>query len=250
MSAKLDGKVALVTGGSTGIGLAAARRLVDEGAFVFITGRRGTELDKATAEIGRNIEAVQGDVSDLGDLDRLYATIKERKGRLDIVVANAGIVEMRSIDESTPEHFDKIFNINARGTYFTVQKALPLLGSGASVVLVSSGMNVKGFPTYGAYAATKAAIRSFGRTWAAELRERGIRVNVLSPGVVETPIIDRQFASEAERDAGVEGFKSIIPVGRLGRPEEMASAIYYLASDESSYTTGFDLVADGGIVEL
>ncbi|WP_155374575.1 SDR family NAD(P)-dependent oxidoreductase [Catellatospora vulcania] len=250
MSAKLDGKTALVTGGSTGIGLAAAQRLVEEGAFVFITGRRPAELEKAKAQIGRNVATVQGDIADLDDLDRLYQTVKAEKGQLDIVVANAGIVEVKPTDQATPEHFDKIFNVNARGTYFTVQKALPLMGKGGSIVLVSSGMSVKGFPGYGAYAATKAAMRSYARTWAAELKGRGIRVNVVSPGVIETPIMDSQFASEAELAAGLDLFKSIIPMGRLGRPEEMASAIYYLASDESSYTTGFDLVADGGVVEI
>jgi NAD(P)-dependent dehydrogenase (short-subunit alcohol dehydrogenase family) len=250
MNAKLNGKIALVTGGSTGIGLATARRLVDEGAFVFITGRRTRELEKAKAEIGHDVQIVRGDIANLDDLDRLYATIKSEKGRLDIVVANAGIVELTTTDQATPEHFDKIFGVNARGTYFTVQKALPLLGEGANIVLVSSGMNVKGFPAYGAYAATKAAIRSFARTWAAELKERGVRVNVVSPGVIETPIMDSQFAGEAELEAGLETFRSIIPMGRLGRPEEMASAVYFLASDESSYITGFDLVADGGVVEL
>lgn len=250
MTVKIEGKVALVTGGNAGIGLAAAKRLVQEGAYVFISGRRAEELEKAKAEIGRDVRTVQGDISNLGDLDRLYETIRAEKGRLDIVVANAGIVELKTTDEATPEHFDRIFDVNARGTYFTVQKALPLMTGGGSIVLVSSGMNVKGFPAYGAYAATKAAIRSFARTWAAELKERGIRVNVLSPGVIDTPIIDSQFATEAELEAGTEMFKSIIPLGRLGRAEEMASAIYYLASDESSYTTGFDLVADGGVVEL
>ncbi|MEH1163954.1 glucose 1-dehydrogenase [Micromonospora sp. CPCC 205539] len=250
MSGTLTGKIALVTGGSTGIGLASAKRLVDEGAYVFITGRRPAELEKAVAEIGHDVRAVPGDIADLDDLDRLYATIREEKGRLDILVANAGTVEVRPTAQADPEHFDKIFNTNARGTYFTVQKALPLFDRGGSIVLVSSGMNVKGFPAYGAYAGTKAAIRSFARTWAAELKDQGVRVNVLSPGVIETPIMDSQFASPAELQAGLEMFKSIIPLGRLGRPDEMANAVYYLASDQSSYTTGFDLVADGGVVEI
>ncbi|MET8159115.1 glucose 1-dehydrogenase [Sphaerisporangium sp. NPDC005289] len=250
MSAKLEGKIALVTGGSTGIGLASARRLVDEGAFVFITGRREQELLKAEAEIGHNVRTVRGDIAHLADLDRLYSAIRSHEGRLDIVVANAGIVEVRPTDQATPEHFDKIFDVNARGTYFTVQKALPLMGEGGSIVLVSSGMSVKGFPGYGAYAATKAAIRSFARTWAAELKDRGVRVNVLSPGVIETPIMDSQFADEAELRAGMEMFRSMIPMGRLGRPEEMAAAVSFLASGDSSYITGFDLVADGGVVEL
>ncbi|WP_410810885.1 SDR family NAD(P)-dependent oxidoreductase [Micromonospora sp. 067-2] len=250
MSRTLDGKIALVTGGSTGIGLASAKRLVNEGAYVFVTGRRAEELDKAAAEIGHNVRAVTGDIANLDDLDRLYATIRDEQGRLDIVVANAGTVEVRPTAQADPEHFDKIFNTNARGTYFTVQKALPLLDRGGSIVLVSSGMNVKGFPAYGVYAATKAAIRSLGRTFAAELKDQGIRVNVLSPGVIETPIMGSQFATPTELEAGLAMFTSIIPLGRLGRPEEMADAVYYLASDQSSYVTGFDLVADGGVVEL
>ena len=246
----LSGKVALVTGASAGIGLAVARRLVDEGAFVFITGRRPDELEKAEVEIGHDVATVQGDIADLADLDRLYDTIESEKGRLDIVVANAGTVEVSSGVDVTPAIFDKLFNTNARGTFFTVQKAVPLMGNGGAIVLVSSGMNVKGFPNYGAYAATKAAIRSFTRTWAAELVDRGIRVNVVSPGVIDTPILQKQFATAAELEEGTDQFIAITPMGRLGRPEEIAAAVYYLASDESSYTTGFDLVVDGGIVEL
>ncbi|MET0704211.1 MAG: SDR family oxidoreductase, partial [Mycobacterium sp.] len=183
----LAGKIALVTGASVGIGLAVAQRLVDEGAFVYLTGRRVEELEKATAQIGHDVSAVAGDIADLDDLDRLYATIKAEKGRLDIVVANAGTIELSTGDQVTPAHFDKLFNTNARGTYFTVQKAVPLMSDGGSIILMSSGMNVKGFPSYGVYAATKAAIRSFTRTWAAELTGRGIRVNVVSPGVIDTP---------------------------------------------------------------
>jgi len=246
----LAGKIALVTGASAGIGLAVAQRLVDEGAYVYITGRRAEELDKAAAQIGHDVSAVPGDIADLDDLDRLYATIKAEQGRLDIVVANAGTVELSTGDQVTPAHFDKLFDTNARGSYFTVQKAVPLMSDGGSIVLMSSGMNVKGFPSYGIYAATKAAIRSFTRTWAAELTGRGIRVNVVSPGVIDTPILEKQFATGAEMDEGTEQFKAMTPMGRLGRPEEIASAVYYLASDQSSYTTGFDLVVDGGIVEI
>jgi NAD(P)-dependent dehydrogenase (short-subunit alcohol dehydrogenase family) len=247
---KLNGKVAVVTGGSSGIGLAAAKKFVDEGAYVFIMGRRQSELDKAKAEIGRNVTAVQGDVANLGDLDRLYRTVRDEKGAVDIVVASAGLVERVLTKEATPEHFDKTFGINARGVYFTVQKALPLLRKGRSVVLVSSLLHLKGLPEHGTYAATKAAVRSFARTWATELKDRGIRVNTLSPGAVDTPIIDGQFKSKEEADGARAFFAGITPLGRIGRPEEMASAILFLASDDSSYSTGIDLVADGGITQV
>jgi NAD(P)-dependent dehydrogenase (short-subunit alcohol dehydrogenase family) len=247
---KLNGKIAVITGGSSGIGLAAAKKFVDEGAYVFIMGRRQSELDKAKALIGKNVTAVQGDVADLGDLDRLYRTVKDEKGTLDIVVASAGFVERVLTKEATPEHFDKTFAINARGVYFTVQKALLLLRMGGSVVLVSSLLHLKGLPEHGTYAATKAAVRSFARTWAMELKERGIRVNTLSPGAVDTPIIDGQFKTREEADGARAFFAGITPLGRIGRPEEMASAILFLASDDSSYSTGIDLVADGGITQV
>ncbi|MDB5805139.1 MAG: short-chain dehydrogenase/reductase [Betaproteobacteria bacterium] len=247
---KLNGKVAVITGGSSGIGLATAQRFVAEGAYVFITGRRESELEKAKKIIGKNVTTVQGDIADLDDLDRLYKTVAEVKGRLDIVVASAGFVEHASIETATPEHFDKTFNINARGTFFTVQKALPLMKNGGAIVLVSSGLHMKGFPLHGTYAATKAALRSFTRTWANELKDRGIRVNNLSPGPIDTPIIDGQFKTRAEADAARAGFAGITPLGRIGRAQEMANAVFFLASDESSYSTGIDLVADGGITQL
>ena len=247
---KLDGKVAVITGGSSGIGLAAAQRFVAEGAYVFITGRRQSELDKAKAIIGRNVTTVQGDIANLDDLDRLYKVVAAEKGNVDIIVASAGFVEHATIDTATPEHFDKTFNINARGTFFTVQKALPLMKNGGSIVLVSSGLHLKGFPAHGTYSATKAAMRSFARTWAAELKDRGIRVNNLSPGAIDTPIIESQFKTQEEADAAKAMFAGITPLGRIGRAEEMASAIFFLASSESSYSTGIDLVADGGITQL
>lgn len=247
---KLTGKIAVITGGSSGIGLAAAQTFVEEGAFVYITGRRQSELDKASALIGKNVAAVQSDIANLDDLDRLYAKIKAEKGRVDILVANAGFVELQPLANATPEHFDKTFGINARGTYFTVAKALPLLADGGAIVLVSSGLNVKGFPAYGAYSATKAAIRSYARTWAAELKDRGIRVNSLSPGMIETPIIQSQFATKEEADGLRAVFKQIAPLGRIGEPAEMAAAILFLASSDSSYSTGIDLVADGGVTTL
>jgi NAD(P)-dependent dehydrogenase (short-subunit alcohol dehydrogenase family) len=247
---KLDGKVAVVTGGSSGIGLATAKRFVEEGAHVFITGRRQSELDKAKAAIGRSVTTVQGDVANLADLDRLFATVAAEKGHVDIVVASAGFVEHASIDLATPAHFDKTFNINARGVFFTIQKALPLMKNGGSIVLVSSGLHLKGFPAHGTYSATKAALRSFARTWAMELKDRGIRVNTLSPGAIDTPIIDGQFKTKAEADGAKAMFAQMTPLGRIGRPEEMASAALFLASSDSSYSTGIDLVADGGVTQV
>jgi NAD(P)-dependent dehydrogenase (short-subunit alcohol dehydrogenase family) len=244
--AKLDGKVAVVTGGSSGIGLAMAQRFVEEGAYVFIVGRRPDALDSAVKQIGKNVKGVRADVSNLDDLDRLYKEVASTKGKLDVVVANAGIVEIKPTAEVTPEHFDKTFNTNARGVWFTIQKALPILNDGGSVILVGSGVWLKGYPGYGTYAATKAALRSYVRTWTTELKDRKIRANLISPGVVETPIIDGQFATKEEANGAREWFKSIIPIGRLGRPEEIASAALFLASDESSYVLGNDLVVDGG----
>jgi NAD(P)-dependent dehydrogenase (short-subunit alcohol dehydrogenase family) len=247
---KLSGKVAVITGGSSGIGLAAARRFVDEGAYVFVTGRRQLELDKARTAIGRNVTAVQGDVANLADLDRLYAQIKAAKGVIDIVVASAGFVEHASIDTATPEHFDKTFGINARGLFFTVQKALPLMTRGGAIVLVSSVLHLKGLPAHGTYSATKAAVRSFARTWAMELKDRGIRVNTLSPGAIDTPIIDGQFKTRQEADGARAMFAQLTPLGRIGQPDEMASAALFLASNDSSFSTGIDLVADGGLTQV
>jgi NAD(P)-dependent dehydrogenase (short-subunit alcohol dehydrogenase family) len=248
--AKLDGKVAIVTGGSSGIGLATAKAFVDEGAYVFVVGRRQQELDKAKAAIGRNVATVQADVAKLEDLDRLYGQVKAQKGGLDIVVVSAGFVEMAPMATVTPEHYDKTFAINARGAFFTVQKAVPLMRDGGAIVLVSSGVHMKGIPFYVTYSATKAALRSFARSMAAELKDRAIRVNTLSPGAIDTPIIDGQFKTKEEADGGREMFKKMTPLGRIGKPEEMAKAILFLASDDSSYTTGADLVADGGITQL
>jgi NAD(P)-dependent dehydrogenase (short-subunit alcohol dehydrogenase family) len=246
----LTGKIAVITGGSSGIGLAAAKRFVKEGAYVFITGRRQAELDKAVTEIGNNVAAIQGDVSNLDDLDKLYAEVAAKKGKIDVLFANAGFVEMVATADVTPEHFDKTFNINARGVFFTVQKALSHLNDGASIVITGSGVWVKGFPAYGAYAATKAALRSFVRTWTTELKDRHIRVNILSPGAIETPIIDGQFDSKEAADGAREFFASITPLGRMGRPEEIAAAALFLASNESSYIAGIDLPIDGGITAV
>lgn len=250
MSQELAGKVAVITGGSSGIGLATAKRFVDEGAFVFIAGRRQADLDKATHEIGKNVVAVKADVSKLEDLDRLYAEVAAKKGKIDIVFANAGIVEQVGTPAATPDHFDRTFNTNARGVYFTVQKALPLLNDGASIIVTGSGVWQKGMPIYGTYAATKAALRSYVRTWTAEFARRGIRANIISPGPIETPILDGQFSTREAADALRKQFKANIPLGRIGLPEEVASAALFLASKESSYITGIDLPVDGGLVSV
>jgi NAD(P)-dependent dehydrogenase (short-subunit alcohol dehydrogenase family) len=247
---KLNGKIAVITGGSSGIGLATAQRFVDEGAYVFITGRRVAELEKAKSTIGRNVSFVQGDVANLDDLDKLFAQVKSEKGIVDILVANAGFVEHAPVDTATPEHFDKTFRINARGAFFAVQKALPLMTRGGSIVLVSSGLHLKGFPAHSTYSASKAALRSFARTFAAELKDRGIRVNSLSPGAIDTPIIESQFRTKEEADGARTTYAQMTPLGRIGKPEEMAAAALFLVSDESSFSTGTDLVADGGITQL
>jgi NAD(P)-dependent dehydrogenase (short-subunit alcohol dehydrogenase family) len=247
---QLQDKVAVITGGSSGIGLATAQRFVKEGAYVFITGRRQAELDKALALLGSNATAVQGDVSNAADLDRLYATVKSQKGRLDVLVANSGIVDPKSIDDVTDEHYDKTFDINAKGLLFTVKKALPLMSKGGSIVLMSSVASIKGIPGYGTYSATKAAIRSFARTWTVELKERGIRVNTLSPGPIDTPIIDGQATTKEGADELRAMFSTLIPLGRMGRAEEVAAGVLFLASEESSFIAGIDLSVDGGMAQV
>lgn len=244
----LQGKVAVITGGSSGIGLATAKRFVKEGAYVFITGRRKAELDKAVAEIGGNVTAVQGDVSNLDDLDRLFKEVATKKGKLDVLFANAGVVEPTPTAAVSPEHYDRTFDINTRGVFFAVQKALPLMKDGGSIILNGSGAWQKGIPIYATYSATKAALRSFVRTWTAEFASKGIRANLLSPGPVETPILEGQFGENT--DAMRERFKAMIPMGRLGKPEEIAAAAVFLASDESSFITGIDLPVDGGTVAV
>ena len=244
----LQGKTAVITGGSSGIGLATAKRFVEEGAYVFITGRRQSELDKAVAEIGSNVTAVAGDVSNLDDLDRLYKVVAAKKGQLDVLFANAGFVEPKLTAAVSPEHYDKTFDINARGVFFAVQKALPLMKEGGSIILNGSGAWRKGIPIYATYGATKAALRSFVRTWTAEFAAKGIRTNMISPGPTETPILEGQFGDNT--DAMRERFKAMIPMGRLGKPEEIASAAVFLASDESSFITGIDLPVDGGTVAI
>src|ERR1700710_1030738 len=246
----LEGKVAVITGGSSGIGLATAKRFVEEGAYVFITGRRDSELEKAKAEIGRNVTTVQGDVSNLADLDRLYATVKAEKGVVDIVVASAGFIEHAQIFDLSEAHYDKTLDINLKGGVFTVQKALPLMTRGGSIIVVSSIINVKGIPAHGIYGAAKAGVRALVRVWAQELKGRGIRVNTLSPGATETPILRGQFDSDEASDAAKGMFASMTPLGRLGQPEELAAGAFFLASDESSYITGIDLPVDGGLAQV
>jgi NAD(P)-dependent dehydrogenase (short-subunit alcohol dehydrogenase family) len=246
----LEGKIAVITGGSSGIGLATAKRLVKEGAYVFITGRRQSELENAKAEIGKNVTTVQGDVTNLDDLDRLYATVKSEKGIVDIVVANAGFIEHAKIFDLSEAHYNKTMDINVKGVVFTVQKALPLMTRGGSIVVVSSIINVKGVPAHGTYAAAKAGVRALVRVWAQELKDKGIRVNTLSPGATETPIIRGQFDSDEASDAAKNMFASMTPLGRLGLPDELAAGAYFLASDESSYVTGIDLPIDGGLAQV
>jgi len=245
---KLNGKIAVITGGSSGIGLATAKRFVEEGAYVFITGRRQAELDKAVVEIGSNVTGVQADVSNLDDLDRLYKEVETKKSKVDVLFANAGIAEPKPTAAVSAEDYDKTFDVNARGVFFAVQKALPLMKEGGSIILTGSGIWQKGVPVYATYGATKAALRSFVRTWTAELASKGIRANVISPGPVETPILKRQFGENT--DSMKERFKTMIPMGRMGKPEEIAAAAVFLASEESSFITGIDLPVDGGLVAV
>jgi NAD(P)-dependent dehydrogenase (short-subunit alcohol dehydrogenase family) len=241
---KLQGKVAVITGGSTGIGFAAADLFVKEGAHVFITGRRQKELDAAARAIGNHVTAVQGDVAKLSDLDRLYETVKATGRRIDVVFANAGIGEFLALGKITEEHFDKLFSTNVKGALFTVQKALPLLNDGASIILTGSVGSVKGTPGFWVYGATKAAIRNFVRAWTVELKDRRIRSNVLSPGPTDTPL-----AAGAPADA-IARIVSTIPMGRMGTSEEIARAALFLASDDSSFVSGIELFVDGGRAQI
>ena len=243
---KLEGKIALITGGNSGIGLATAKQCVNEGAYVFITGRRDSELAAAVKEIGRNVAGVQGDVSNLGDLDRLFAQIKREKGKLDIVFANAGAAKYAPFGKITEEHYDSIFNINVKGLLFTVQKALPLMPDGASIILNASIVASKGLPANSVYSATKAAVRSFARTWTTDLKDRRIRVNAVSPGYTDTPPWHSIEAAEEH----MKTISSSVPLGRFGTPDEIAKAVVFLASDDSSYITGTELFVDGGFAQV
>jgi NAD(P)-dependent dehydrogenase (short-subunit alcohol dehydrogenase family) len=247
---KLEGKIALITGGNSGIGLATAKQFVHEGAYVFITGRREQELTRAVKEIGRNITGVQGDVSNLSDLDRLFAQIKQEKKRLDIVFANAGFARYAPLGSITEELYDSTFDINVKGVVFTVQKALPLLPDGASIILNASIVASKGFASNSVYSATKAAVRSLARTWTTDLKERRIRVNAISPGSIDTPGLSDLLASSEVSEQRKAMLSSSVPLGRFGRPDEIAKAVGFLASDDASYITGIELFVDGGIAQV
>src|SRR5246500_5004294 len=247
---KLDGKIALITGGNGGIGLATAKQFVNEGAYVFITGRREQELAAGVKEIGRNVTGVQGDVANLGDLDRLFAQIKREKGRLDIVFANAGTAKYAPLGSITEDTYDSIFDINVKGLLFTVQKALPLLPDGASIILNASIVASKGFSANSVYSATKAAVRSFARIWTTDLRDRRIRVNAVSPGSIDTPGLSGLLASSPTGEQRAKMISNSIPLARFGTPDEIAKAVVFLASDDSSYITGTELFVDGGFAQV
>jgi NAD(P)-dependent dehydrogenase (short-subunit alcohol dehydrogenase family) len=250
MSEKLAGKIAIVTGGSSGIGLATAKRFVAEGAYVFITGRRQTELDAAIAEIGANACGIRSDVSQLSDLDHIYETIREAKGRLDVLFANAGGGDLAPLGQITEEHFDKTFNTNVRGLLFSVQKALPLMSRGASIILTASTTSIVGTPAFSVYSATKAAVRSFARNWTLDLKDKGIRVNALSPGVVPTPGYDLLGLTKEQVRGFIDTQVQTIPLGRVGTPDEIAKAVVFLASDDSSFVNGIELFVDGGMAQI
>jgi NAD(P)-dependent dehydrogenase (short-subunit alcohol dehydrogenase family) len=245
MTGKLADKVAVVTGGSSGIGLGIAKRFAQEGARVSITGRRQSQLDEAVVSIGRNAAAIQGDTSNLADLDRVYATVKAQAGRIDVLAVNAGVYELGTLGEITEEHFDRTFNTNVRGLLFTVQKALPLLSRGASVILTGSMVSIKGFASCSVYNASKAAVRSFARTWIVDLKGRDIRVNVLSPGYTATPGLSH-FMTDEERASAL----ATVPLGRIGVPDDLGKAAVFLASDDSAYITGIELFVDGGAAQI
>jgi len=242
---KLDGKVAVITGGTSGMALAGAKLFVDEGAHVFISGRRQEAVDEAVKLIGRNVTGVQGDAADLADLDRLFDTVKREKGAIDVLWASAGTGEQRRLGEITEEHFDAAFGLNARGTLFTVQKALPLFNDGGSIFMTGSNASVKGYPEWSVYAASKAVLQAYARVWLSELKDRRIRVNVLMPGQVATPKQEELFDEETKRQ-----FESLIPRGEMGRPEEIATVALFLASADSSYVNGMELAVDGGTAAI
>lgn len=247
---RLNGKIAVITGGNSGIGLAAAIRFAAEGAQVVIVGRRQEELDKALSLIGAGAIAIQGDISNLDDLDRIYAQVEADKGRIDILFANAGLGDFQPIGSITEASFDRTFGINVKGTLFTVQKALPLMHSGSSVILTGSTTATMGTPAFSVYSATKAALRNFARSWALDLKGTGIRINVLSPGPIATPGLDLALSGTGQKDAIITEMAGQVPLGRIGQPEEVAAAALFLASDESSFITGSEMFVDGGFAQV
>ena len=247
---KLEGKVAVITGGNSGIGLATAKRLVAEGAHVFVTGRRQNELDIAVKDIGKNVTDVQGDVSNLADLDRLYSIVKQQKGQIDILFANAGLGEFATLGEISEAHFDKTFSVNVKGLLFTVQKAVPLFKDGGSIILNSSIAASKGVEGFSVYSASKAAVRSFARTLTVDLRYRKIRVNAISPGPIDTPALSDLMHNEEQSRQLKKELVSTVPLRRMGTPDEIANGVTFLASDESSYITGIELFVDGGAAQI
>src|ERR671910_236295 len=250
MGNKLEGKIAVITGGNSGIGLATAKRFVSEGAYVFISGRRQKELDLALSQIGKNVIGIQGDVSNLADLDRLYNTVKDQKGHLDILFANAGIAQFAPLGEISEEHFDNIFRINVKGLLFTVQKALPLFQNGGSIILNASIGSSKGFEETSVYSATKAAVRSFARTWTVDLRHRKIRVNAISPGPIDTQALSDLMQNEEQSRQLKKELVSNVPLRRMGTPDEVAKVALFLASEDSSFVTGIELYVDGGMAQM
>jgi NAD(P)-dependent dehydrogenase (short-subunit alcohol dehydrogenase family) len=247
---KLEGKVAVITGGNSGIGLATAKRFVTEGAYVFVTGRRQNELDTAVSEIGQNVTDVQGDVSNLVDLDRLYSVVKQQRGHIDILFANAGLGEFATLGQISEAHFDKTFAVNVKGLLFTVQKAVPLFKDGGSIILNSSIAASKGVEGFSVYSASKAAVRSFARTWTVDLRHRKIRVNAVSPGPIDTQALSDLMKNEEQSRQLKKDLVSSVPLRRMGTPDEVAKVVTFLASDESSYVTGIELFVDGGAAQI
>lgn len=247
MPHRLKGKIAVVSGGNSGIGLAIAQRFAKEGAHVFIFGRRQDALDEAVKLIDANITAIQADATKLGDLDRVADAVRSIKGRVDVVVSNAALVEQVALPEITEDHYDRTFALNAKAPLFLAQKMLPMMGRGGSIILVASAMHYMGLANHSTYAATKAALRSYSRTWAAEFKDNGIRVNTLSPGVVDTPMLDSQASTPEAATAIRESYANYTPMLRLAHPDELANAALFLASDDSSFMTGSDMVVDGGV---
>ncbi|MGY2161944.1 glucose 1-dehydrogenase [Pseudomonas tolaasii] len=247
---RLNGKIAVVTGGNSGIGLATAIRFAAEGAHVVIVGRRQEELDKALPLVGPEAVAIQGDISNPDDLERIFTQIKTDKGRVDVLFANAGLGDFQPLGAITEESFDRTFGINVKGTLFTVQKALPLMSGGSSVILTGSTTGTMGTPAFSVYSATKAALRNFARSWALDLKGTGIRVNVLSPGPISTPGLDLALSGTGQKEAIIDDMTAQVPLGRIGKPEEVAAAALFLASDESSFMTGSEMFVDGGFAQV